>query len=193
MTHNIKRGTNARVHGQNNIQKQHPSKDITMAYPIHRLSQPTLVPEWEGDMRRVEFPASNAVHWAARHDLLWNGAEQTNHHYYDILLCMMSFHEILFVPDICLICVISYHDTWHDILLSLISSLHIFVTVAHQQSFPWNMLKRTDTRMKRKRLLIQPLRSLGPIDQATPELTGWLTKKVWYCHNCHEIFGEIGL
>lgn len=113
------------------------------------------------------------------------------------LLWYLAVYDVfswnLVVPDICLICVISYHDTWHDILLSLISSLHIFVTVAHQQSFPWNMLKRTDTRMKRKRLLIQPLRSLGPIDQATPELTGWLTKKVWYCHNCHEIFGEIGL
>lgn len=34
----------------------------------------------------------------------------------------------LAVPNICLICVISYHDTWHDILLSLTSSLHIFAS-----------------------------------------------------------------
>ena len=48
------------------------------------------------------------------------------------LLWYLAVYDVfswnLAVPDICLICVISYHDTWHDILLSLTSSLHIFVS-----------------------------------------------------------------
>lgn len=101
--------------------------------------------------------------------------------------------------------ILSWHMTWYITIPDIFSShlcliplwqWHINKAFQFPSTHLWNMLKRTDTRMQRKRLLIQPLRALGPIDQATPQPTGWLWNtalfswrgllKVVHCHKCHE-------